>query len=261
MGGRQPFAPGVISYDRSMSDRYRIGRALSPEAASVWRTAIEPYIPRVSSFRIADVGAGTCRFLPVLAAFPGARVICIDPSFDMLAAGAHDGPGLNALYGVANGERLPLRPASCDVVWLSQSYHHVADRAGLALELRQVIKEGGRVLIRNSFSDRLHGFPTLFHFFPGARQLSMDLPTVQETVRNFEGRGFVLESDRQIPQQTCGSLREFEARTRLRADSSLALLSDQEFQSGLDDLSRAVERETEPSPVIEILNLLVFRSR
>lgn len=261
MDGRRQFSPGVISYDRSMSDRYAIGRALSPQAAAAWQEAIQPFVPRASPFRIADVGAGTCRFLPVLAGFAGARVVCIEPSIDMLKVGVRDNSDADALFVTARGEEIPLRAKSCDLVWLSQSYHHVADRARLAFELRQIVKEGGHVLVRSSFSDRLDGFPTLFHFFPAARHLSMALPTVEETVRNFEPQGFVLESDRRIQQQTCGSLQEFEKRTRLRADSSLALLSDEEFQSGLDNLSMAVRQEREPVPVIETMTFLAFRKR
>jgi hypothetical protein len=127
-------------------------------------------------------------------------------------------------------------------------------------ELHRVVKVGGCVLIRNSFSDRLDGFPTLFQFFPGARQLTTGLPTTKETVGAFEGQGFVLEADQEVQQQTCGSLREFAQRTRCRADSSLVLLSDDEFQSGMDDLLKAANVEAKATPVIETINLLAFRS-
>lgn len=243
-----------------MSERYRTGRALSPEAAAVWRTIVAPYMPRSGSFRILDLGAGTCRFLPVLTAFPGARVVCVEPSSDMLAIGAGNNVSGDALFVIGKGERLPLRSASCDLMWLSQSYHHVAERGTLALELRRAARPDAYVLIRNSFADRLEGaFPTLYHFFPGARQLSLSLPSVADTVRNFEAHGFELESETPVRQQTCGSLREFERRTRLRADSSLELLADEEFESGLRTLSEAAEREAQPEPVVETMILLAFR--
>ncbi|RPI52295.1 MAG: class I SAM-dependent methyltransferase [Acidobacteria bacterium] len=258
---RCSFVPGAMTYDRCMSERFLTGRALSSEAAATWRKAIAPFVPRDSAFTIVDVGAGTCRFLPVLQAFTGARVVCIEPSFEMLVAGVRENGVSNALYVVGKGESIPLESGSCGLVWLSQSYHHVTDRAGLVDELRRIVTPAGCVLIRNSFSDRLDGFPTLFRFFPSALQLCTALPTVAETVRIFEEHGFILDTDQEVEQQTCGSLREFAERSRMRADSSLALLSDDEFQSGLDSLSREVELESEPAAVIEKLSLLAFRLR
>jgi hypothetical protein len=56
------------------------------------------------------------------------------------------------------------------------------------------------------------------------------------------------------------SLSEFAKRTRLRADTALALISDSEFQVGQMAIEESGALETQPEPVIETIELLVFRT-
>jgi hypothetical protein len=90
--------------------------------------------------------------------------------------------------------------------------------------------------------------------------LTATFPTVAEISAVFEAEGFSLESTQRIQQKTCHSLREFAQRTKLRADSTLVLLPDAEFDACQTALEEAASRERVPSPVIETIELLVFRS-
>ena len=253
------FFPGSIDYDASISANYRAGRALSKEAAAAWRTAVEPFIPRTSRPTILDLGAGTGRFAPVLADLSAARVIGVEPSLKMLGVAVRQQLAEAVAYVAGSAEAIPLRDESCDVAWLSHVFHHVCERALCATELRRVVRSGGRVLVRGTFADRLDGYPTLFRFFPGARRICKDLPTIGETASVFEREKFTLEADLRIQQRTCGSLREFAERTSKRADTSLALLSDDEFDAGLAALQEAAVLESESIPVVETVDLLVFQ--
>ncbi len=116
------------------------------------------------------------------------------------------------------------------------------------------------MLVRGTFSDRPEGFPTLFHYFPRARDFCRDLPTVEGVAALFAEAGLTLEKSRSVRQQTCGSLREFLDRSRLRADSSFALTSDDEFHAGRERLEQAVRDEVAPSLVIETITFLAFRA-
>src|SRR5918995_1192178 len=129
------------------------------------------------------------------------------------------------------------------------------ERTACVSELRRVVRSEGRVLVRGTFADRLDGYPTLFRFFPGARRICEDLPTIDETSAVFRGEKFTLEAHRRIQQRTCASLREFAARASKRADTSLALLSDDEFDSGLAALQEAAAQEAEVSPIVETVDL------
>lgn len=260
MTARKRFSAGAVTYDRVVATSYLAGRGLSDDAVTTWRKAIEPFIPRTSTLTILDLGAGTGRFSSLLADVAGARVIGIEPSQDMLRVAVQHDPRAVVAYVCGIAEAIPLRDQSCSLAWMSQVLHHVRDRPACARELRRILIPGGRVLVRGTFADHLDGFPTLFHFFPGARQVCEDLPTAVETAIVFEVAGFALEAHRRVDQNTCGSLREFVERTRRRADTSLALLSDREFHVGLAALERAAAEEVEPTPIRETLDLLVFAS-
>jgi SAM-dependent methyltransferase len=177
----------------------------------------------------------------------------------MLAAATKDQSSPPVAYVAAKAENIPLRDKSCDVAWLSQVFHHIRDHRACVRELHRILRANGLVLIRGAFGDRLDGFPTLFRFFPGTRLICEGLPTTSDAAAVFASEGFTFEADRRIQQRTCGSLREFAQRTRLRADTALALIPDQEFEQGLAGLERAAAAEHEPRPVLETLDLLVFR--
>jgi len=123
-----------------------------------------------------------------------------------------------------------------------------------------VVRRGGHVLVRGTFGDRLDGFPTLFHFWPATRAICGQLPTIQETVRMFEASGFRLTQSQRIQQETAASLGDFAKRTQFRADSALTLISDSEFQAGQIAIEAAAAAGQMPGPVVEVIELLVFRN-
>lgn len=100
----------------------------------------------------------------------------------------------------------------------------------------------------------------MFRFWPAAREICQQLPAIQHTVAVFEANGFVLTEHRRVDQATAASLREFAERTRLRADTALALISDSEFLKGQAAIETAAAHEHVPGPVIEKIELLVFRN-
>lgn len=242
-----------------MAANYQRGRALSPHAAEAWRAALQPFVPARRDLTILDLGAGTGRFAGFLSEVFGGRVIGVEPAFGMRSSAARlHMPNERTVIG-GSAESIPLRDESCDVAWLSQVLHHVRDRALCARELRRVLRSDGRVFIRGALADSRDLFPTTLRFFPGIAPIFDDLPSIAETVSTFQAQGFTLEALRRVEQQISASLREFADRTRLRADTSLALLSDDEFEAGMAALHEAAARELEPTPIVETLELLVFQ--
>jgi SAM-dependent methyltransferase len=165
----------------------------------------------------------------------------------------------NLAYVVGTAERIPLQDDSCDLGWLSHVWHHIRDRQACARELGRVVRRGGVVLVRGTFGDRLDGFPTLFQFWPTARAICAQLPTISETRLVFEASGFQLTEHRRVQQETSASLSEFAKRTQSRADTALILISDSEFQEGQAAIEAATAVERVPVPVTEVIELLVFR--
>jgi SAM-dependent methyltransferase len=255
------FFPGVIDYDGPASANYHCGRTLSTQAADVWVQSVAPFVPTARLVRILDLGSGTGRFSTLFAEAFRAHVVGIEPSRRMLAAARSGGQAANLAYAAGAAERIPLMDESCDVVWLSHVWHHVQDREACVKELRRVLRRGGYVLVRGTFGDRLDGFPTMFQYWPTARDICRQLPTVAETVLTFAACGFVVLEHRRVRQMTCDSLQELAGRTKLRADTALTLISDAEFHQGQRALEEAASVERWPSAVAETIEMLVFARR
>jgi len=250
------FVPGAVDYDGPMSRDFDAGRALSSDALAVWRAALAPYVGPTDS--VIDVGSGTGRFAVLVAEWFRTVVVGVEPSSGMRRQAARSGRHPNVFYVGGRAEHLPLRDASSTVALLSNVYHHVADRQACARELGRVLQSGGRVLVRGAFAGRL-GEITLFDHFPEAKVVCEQFPSLEATVETFTGSGFTFEAVERVVQQTCSSLSEFAARTRLRADTTLALMTDETFMARQAALERAVAAETKPTAVIDTLDLLVLR--
>ena len=255
----RPFQPGSIDYDGTIASNYAAARSFSAETASLWTAIVEPFITRAHPATVLDLGCGTGRFSALFAARFEARVIGLDPAVAMLQAATQSAGSDNLFYAAARSEQLPLADCCCDLAWLSQMIHHVRDREACARELRRVLRRGGHVLVRGAFADRLDGFPTFLRFFPGTRAIMSQFPTTPQVQAAFRSAGFSVVEQRRVPQRSCNNLAELAERTRLRADSTLSLLSDAEFEQCQATLERAA-REEPPAPVIETIDLLVLRA-
>lgn len=245
-----------VDYDR-MAARYDRGRELTLEGLEGWQAALAAWLPPPTSRPVLDLGAGTGLFATAIATWFDTRVVAVEPSAGMRRQARQTRSHPRVAYVGGQAERLPLRDGSCGGAWLSTVIHHLGDLRGCARELRRVLPVGSPVLIRSSFPGR-HGGISLFHFFPGAGRIADTFPTVEATVAAFAAAGFAFRALRQVSQVSAPSLRAAVERVRLRADSTLAPLADDEFARGLAALERAAAAEQTPTPVVDHLDLLVL---
>jgi SAM-dependent methyltransferase len=250
------FFPGSVDYEGQMSRDFNSGRAVSSHSSAVWRAALEPHIGQAG--KVLDLGSGTGRFSVLIAQWFDTTVIGVEPAAGMREVAATSGRHAKVFYVAGSAEQLPLREMSLTTALLSNVYHHVPDRRVCAAELHRVLRPDSRVLIRGVFAGRL-GEITLFDYFPEARAVCDQFPTMEETVQTFTDAGFEFETIERVVQQTCSSLKELAARTRLRTDTTLALMTDERFSTRQAALEAAAARETEPTPVVETLDLVVLR--
>jgi ubiquinone/menaquinone biosynthesis C-methylase UbiE len=242
-------------YER-MANIYDRGRRLPLEGLGALKAALQEYLD--PGGRVLDVGSGTGIFAEALAAWFDLGVIGLEPSKAMRKrARAKELPGV--VYVGGEAEHIPLRASSCDHAWLSTVLHHIPNLRNCAGELRRVLREGGRVLIRSGFGDRLEGTHWL-QYFPAARAVASERwPSVDDTVDTFARAGFEFEALRAIPEVTADNLQAYCERISTRANSTLTLIDDRDFEEGIEQLRRAAASAPSPQPVVDERDLLVLR--
>lgn len=243
-------------YD-AMSKVYDAGRAMPEEWVAEWRAAVAVHLSGLSP-PVADVGSGTGIWAFFMAHWFGADVIGIEPSQGMRNRALHARPHNRVRYVGGAAEHLPLRNASCGALWMSTVVHHIRDLPAAAREARRVLREGGPLLIRSGFSGRHEEIPW-FKVFPSAAAIAEQRHTRLETVvEAFEKAGFELQEVRRVHEIIAADVHEYIAKVANRADSSLTLISDGEFEAGLAEL-RARATHAPSEPVVAGLDLVVLR--
>jgi ubiquinone/menaquinone biosynthesis C-methylase UbiE len=248
--------PQRTDYER-VAAVYDAGRATPLETLEGWRRAITPLITGAEP--ILNLGAGTGIWAEALAHWFAVDVVAIEPSAAMRGEAVRKRSHRRIAYVGGRAEDLPLRDASCGCAWLSTVVHHFADVRKSARGLRRVLVPDASVLVRNAFSGRTGGVPWL-RYWPDARPLAESRwPTVEAVRRAFGAAGWRVEGLESVTQQVSPSLRVYCERARLRADSTLAQLSDEDFDRGLAALERAVADQAGPRPFEARIDLLVLR--
>jgi SAM-dependent methyltransferase len=103
--------------------------------------------------RVLDLGCGAGRFV---AALRDARAdpVGVELAEAALERARRNAPGADLRLVEPDG-LLPLDHASVDLVWCSEVLEHVADTAHLLLEVRRVLRPGGRLLVTVPFHGRV----------------------------------------------------------------------------------------------------------
>ena len=247
-----------VDYDGHQSTVYAKGRALRPVVMAEWMAAFAAHAPTARPLTVLDLGSGTGRFTPALADAFGGPVYGVEPSAGMrqVALDGRDHPAVTYLAGSADA--IPLPDASVDLVLLYMVWHHVPDRAAAAAEVRRVLRPGGRVLMRSTFSDRM---PDLaWHtYFPRATELEREIfPTSAEVEREFAAAGLRPAGLDVVRVTVVETFEEYAARLRTRAISIFEHLTEQEIEIGFARLDEDVAANRPPGRLSEDGDLLVL---
>jgi len=139
--------------------------------------------------------------------------------------------------------------------------HVIASRAGPRSRGRgncRVLRPGGRVLLRSTFSDRMPDLKWM-RYFPRAREIEMQMfPSSEEVIRVFANAGLTQVALVTIEEQLAPSLSDYAERLRMRAISTFEHMSEEEIVEGFARLDAAVAQEQAPRPVVRSSDLLVL---
>jgi SAM-dependent methyltransferase len=217
---------------------------------------------------LVDIGAGTGAFAAAFSDWFGLSVLAVEPSAAMRNQ-IPRAPAIRVLAGDATA--LPLPDESADAAWLSLVIHHIPDLGAAAHEIRRVLRPGAPVLIRQGFHDRYEPSGNLrldgiemVRWFPETERAIVTFPSLAGTCSAFAAAGFHQDALEQVRETNPASLADFlgQVDTFRQADTTMRVLTEDEFRRGKERLRRAVrqaEDTASPEPRSNWLDLLVLR--
>ena len=220
------FAPLAARYDE-----------LRPSGES-WHELAEVTLAELAgATRLLDAGCGTGRFAVLAAYRLGARVWGVDSSEDMLAqARARGARGVG--WRRASIDRMPFKNGWFDAAHAHLLLHLLDDRPAAMHELARVLAPGGRLALvsfRLEHFDRFHLNP----YFPSLAAVDRArFPDPAATVSLLADAGFEDVSERPVTQAVELRPGDVVERVRGRYISTLHLLDDQEYRTGLARLEQ-----------------------
>jgi ubiquinone/menaquinone biosynthesis C-methylase UbiE len=250
--------PKRIDYDDRQHLVYARGRALPPDVVAAWMTEFVRHAPPRRPLTVLDLGSGTGRFTPALADTFGGPVYGVEPSARMREQAERSATHLSVGYLEGAAERIPLPDDGCDLALLYLVLHHIQHRPAAAAEIARVLATDGRLLIRNTFADRLHDL-LWHHYFPRARAIEEELfPTVGEVANTFAAVGLRQVALTQVRHRFAASRADYAARLRLRAISIFDHMTEEEIVEGFAALDADLAAHPDAGPVEEDCDLLVL---
>jgi len=245
--------------DIDIAGRYDSARRLPEATLILWFNKISEHVPAGEIHTILDIGCGTGRFSATLADKFEAEMVGIDPSIAMLkeATGKVSHPRVQFLVGDA--EYLPVNNGVACLVFLSMVYHHIGNPDSAAREFKRVLRASGFVCIRNSTLDLLDRVPYL-KYFPSAMEHNYHrIPSQRDVTDTMQANGFALLKHEVIHQQFARTQCEYFNKIKLRSLSDLVVLSDAEFENGINQMKADIESNNISEPVIEPIDLFTFQ--
>src|SRR5690606_24733274 len=119
-------------------------------------------------------------------------------------------------------------------------WHHVADRAAAARELRRVVRPGGTIFVQTNFSDRM---PDVWWFRVVPRWGDADraqFRSQEDVIADFTGAGWTLVARDDVTWLRSASLAEDLERLRLRAVSVFERMDEQLADDGFTRIDAAL---------------------
>ncbi|HVX44539.1 MAG TPA: class I SAM-dependent methyltransferase [Mycobacteriales bacterium] len=248
-----------VDYDGAIHRNYHAGRALNAENARAWLAAFAGALPLDRPLNGLDLGSGTGRFTPLLAAEFG-PVLGVEPAAGMRAVAVRESAHPQARYVAGSATAIPAAGAAFDYGLLFLVWHHVADKASAAAEIARVIRPGGTLLLRAQFSDHMPRLWWLRHF-PGGPELDASLyrPLATE-IETFAAAGFTAPDLRQVYEPARTTRAERLERLRHRSLSIFEHMSEEQLDTGFASLTREVAAD--PDAVVpEIAGSLLVLTR
>ncbi|MCX8064512.1 MAG: class I SAM-dependent methyltransferase [Candidatus Hydrogenedentes bacterium] len=226
-----------------LADRYDLLRSDNPPYLSILLCLIR----RFNNKLILDLGCGTGNISEKILKEADVNIIGLDLSASML--GKFNAKRTRASLICASAENIPLTDSSVDGIMCIYLIHLLKEPKRALKSMKRMLNKGW-ILIVSAPHHFIKKHP-LNVFFPSFRDIDLSrFPSEEEIVNWLADAGFS-----SIETQYCAVFRkwysqEYLEKTKSRFISTLKLLPEEEFKTGLKKMEKYIENEKEflPSP-------------
>jgi SAM-dependent methyltransferase len=188
---------------------------------------------------VLDIGCGTGNHTDVLQRITQAQVCGVEPSEGMIDKARAKNVAIDFQQGDA--AHIPFEDHRFDFAYMTDVIHHVPDLAAMCVEIRRVLKPGGKLCISTQSHDQIARRP-IARFFPGTVRVDQGrYPDIDRIVEIGQANGmafikadFVYEGE---PRPIDAGFLEL---VRKKGYSMLHLIDDSEYQAGLREVEQVV---------------------
>ena len=193
--------------------------------------------------RVLDVGSGTGRLATLLVEQYGCKVWGVDPEPEMVeVARGKVPPGVGLKSGRA--EDLPFKDGWFECATMTLVLQLV-DRPNAYTEILRVLQPGGRLVLATFDFAHFEGY-FLGGYFPSFEALDKErFPSAPELENELRAAGFTDVRLRRLTQRESVDRETVLERIRGRHISTFQLISDEEYQTGLERAERELPDELE----------------
>jgi SAM-dependent methyltransferase len=192
---------------------------------------------------VLDIGCGTGRFPLTISSLKDPVLCALEPSIEMLKQAAAKDEFKHILWIRGNGQQLPFGSNLFDCVYLTMVIHHIENRETALREIHRVLKWGGTnaILTVSHGGIRKH----LTRDFPGILAIDLRRMPSIPLLKNMMAMAGFRDIHHHVVQYDEGfvPVEEYLERVRNKYISTLSLLNEDVFQSGLKVFERRVRRK------------------
>jgi ubiquinone/menaquinone biosynthesis C-methylase UbiE len=199
-----------------------------------------------TGMKVLDLGCGTGNLSTQLSECVSIQAIGIDQSFEMLKKAT--AKALRVLCADADESPLPFKNNSFDIVIGAYVIHHIQNRMALIKDCFRILRDDGALILLTSSHDhieRLH--PVIREFFPSLIELDKKrFPDTAQLDHMFQTAGFNGIRHEELILSEIPIDMEYLDKVKNKFVSTFYLLSDDEFQAGVEKLEKFITNSKVP---------------
>jgi len=217
------------------------------KAHPLYDATLELYLKLVANrvghrnqIKLLDLGCGTGRFAIPFANQSGYSVTAIDNSKEMIEKARQKDTDSRVDWRVQDVTNLEIADSSFDVIFMSNLLHHLDNPYALIQKCFHILSLDGVIVNRYGALEHQRHDPE-HKFFPEVVKIDeLRCPSIKQVEAWFQNASFARVQSETVIQPTYTSSKDRLSSVKLKRTSVLTLISQHEFEEGLESFKKYV---------------------